>query len=822
MNRFIYGFCACSLSAMLWPSLAPIWCLPILCLLVLFCLKKAPFFAGIFFAVLWLSAFFKCLYLHQNAEKPQQIQFTAQIVTLVSQNSDWISFDVRVIPQRQNLSFFETIVSSNVQRYYRLTWQKPAKIELGQIWQFSARMKGISSIQNQGGFNQQKHLISRHITAKGRVKQAELLSHASSIRQEIIDITLPVLAKLTEGEILRALIFGDKSQLSEQRWQQLRQTGAGHLVAISGLHLSVVFGLFYGLLILLSRLFVASQHRGYGVGIILIAAGITLGYGYLSGFAVATQRALLMMLLLVIFTVVKQYSNSWDRLLYALCIVLLLDPFAMLSAGFWLSFLALSIILLAVKPERIEAEPNLAHLQDKPQAIFVRVSTTLKRFYHKAVLGIKVLWAIQWRLAIGLGLLQAVLFGTMSPHSIWLNLLFVPWFSVVVIPVAMLSFCLWLAMFVVLRVLTLEPAMINGGGEVLFYLANLSLAPFVWLLSISDHLPLSLVKITEQWIIAIVFLCIALGLLYYRRYSSRYTTWTWYGVAMLLCLPIVLQTYAVSRHELHVGHQPNAAPHWQMHVLDVAQGMAVVLQQGQHGVIYDTGAAYGDFSYAARAIVPFIAAKGVTRIDYIVVSHADNDHVGGLSLLSQTYPNSKIIADFNVKPYAKRPANQTCRGKLWWQGIELQFIDNTLQSDNDNDQSCVMRLDDGKSAVLLTGDIEAPRERALLKADVTLAVEVLLVPHHGSRTSSTPAFIAAVQPQVAIVTAGFANQYGFPKNDVMARYQDRGISTLHTGHQGQISLSFTEKGYKIATYRQQLAPFWYNQLFKFGESLKAE
>lgn len=822
MNRFIYGFCACSLSAMLWPSLAPIWCLPILCLLVLCCLKKIPFLAGGIFAIFWISLIFQSLYLHQNAEKPELIQFKAQIVSLVSQNSDWISFDVRVLPHPPYSSYFEAMALHNVQRYYRLTWQKPAKIEPGQIWQFSARMKGISSIQNQGGFNQQKYFISQHIIGKGRVKRAELISHSTHLRQAIIDITVPVLAKLTEGDILRALIFGDKSQLSEQRWQQLRQTGAGHLVAISGLHLSVVFGLFYGLLMLLSRLFVATQHRAYGIGIILLAAGITLGYGYLSGFAVATQRALLMMLLLVTLTVVKQYSNSWDRLLYALCIVLLLDPFAMLSAGFWLSFLALTIILLAVKPEPIDAEPNLTHQHDTAQSVSVFISTKLYRFYQQAILAVKVLWSIQWRLAIGLGLLQAVLFGTMTPHSIWLNLLFVPWFSVVVIPVVMLSFCLWLAAFCLLHLLALSPTVINDMGELIFFIANISLEPFVWLLALSDDLPLSLVQINDQWLMTLLFLLLAFAVMYYRRYNTRYASWGWYGVVMLFCLPLVLQIYDLSRQAMLISHKPNAAPQWQMHVLDVAQGMAVVLQRGQHGLIYDTGAAYGDFSYAARAIVPFITAKGITSLDYIVVSHDDNDHVGGLSLLSKTFPNSGIIADFNVEPYAKRAADQTCSGKLRWQGIELHFIDNTLHSVNDNDQSCVVRLFDGYSAVLLTGDIEAPREQALLNADITLAAEVLFVPHHGSRTSSIPTFIAAVQPQVAITTAGFANQYGFPKEDVMTRYQDRGIQTLQTGHQGQISFIFTEKGYKIATYRQDLAPFWYNQLFKFGETLKAE
>ncbi|PKH98311.1 DNA internalization-related competence protein ComEC/Rec2, partial [Shewanella sp. 11B5] len=137
--------------------------------------------AGCLFAVIWLSLLFHCLYMHQYVEKSQQIEFKAQIVSLVSQNRDWISFDVRVIAKPHQDAFFETLALNNVQRYYRLTWQKPDKIVVGQIWQFNAKVKGISSIQNQGGFNQQKYFISQHIVAKGRVKQAELLSHSSSM-----------------------------------------------------------------------------------------------------------------------------------------------------------------------------------------------------------------------------------------------------------------------------------------------------------------------------------------------------------------------------------------------------------------------------------------------------------------------------------------------------------------------------------------------------------------------------------------------------------------------------------------------------------------
>ncbi len=354
MNRFIYGFCACSLSAMLWPSLVPIGWLPILFLAMVLCLRKGPLMAGCLFAVIWLSLLFHCLFMHQYAEKSQQIEFKAQIVSLVSQNRDWISFDVRVINQADQYAFFEALALNNVQRYYRLTWQKPDKIVIGQTWLFSAKVKGISSIQNQGGFNQQKQFISQHIIAKGRVKRAELLSHSMSVRQQVIDALSPTLAQFAQEDILQALIFGDKSGLSAIRWQQLRQTGAGHLVAISGLHLSVVFGLFYAIMIGLSRYAFSWQHLGKIQLAMVIAALFTFGYGYLSGFAVATQRALLMLFLLLIFSLIKQFSHHWDRLVYALFFVLLVDPFASLGAGLWLSFGALVIILLAVKSTTVD------------------------------------------------------------------------------------------------------------------------------------------------------------------------------------------------------------------------------------------------------------------------------------------------------------------------------------------------------------------------------------------------------------------------------------------------------------------------------------
>ncbi|WP_351018076.1 DNA internalization-related competence protein ComEC/Rec2 [Shewanella sp. AC91-MNA-CIBAN-0169] len=814
---------------MLWPSLAPIWCLPILFLAMLLCLRKGPLMAGCLFAVIWLSLLFHCLYMHQYAEKSQQIEFKAQIVSLVSQNSDWISFDVRVMAKPYQDAFLETLSLNNVQRYYRLTWQKPDKIVVGQIWQFSAKVKGISSIQNQGGFNQQKYFISKHIVAKGRVKQAELLSHSGSIRQQIMETLSPLLAHFSQGDILQALIFGDKSALTSERWQQLRQTGAGHLVAISGLHLAVVFGLFYGILIGVSRYVFSWQHLAKIQLAMVFAAAFTLGYGYLSGFAIATQRALLMLFLLMIFSFIKQFSHHWDRLVYALFFVLLVDPFASLGAGLWLSFGALVIILLSVKPDSVDQRSSLGTALVNPD-IEVSKFTLRDKCIQKAIQlkdkilhGLIILWSIQWRLALLLGVLQGILFGGIAPHSIWLNMLLVPWFSLVVIPLTMLSFCIWLLALCILWLLAIDIVSLQSLSVMIFQWANFSLEPFAWLLQLSDRLPLKQLVLTEQELAAGVFFVLALILLMLRGYVPSQRKWGYRVIVSVLMLPVIMNKLVTHEILLSPASSLGSTP-WQLHAIDVAQGMAVVLQQGQHGVIYDTGAAYGEFSYAQRAILPFLASKGIRYIDYIVVSHDDNDHAGGLNVLVEQFPQATLIADFSASALTESSHSvQTCDGELLWRGVQLSFIPNILSANsNDNNRSCVVKLFDGQSTVLLTGDIEAPREQALLAVNADIQADILFVPHHGSRTSSTQAFIDSVNPQLAIFTAGFSNQYGFPKPDIVARYQQQGSKILQTGHVGQISINFTDEGYKVTTYRQQIAPFWYNRLFRFGESLKAE
>lgn len=266
---------------------------------------------------------------------------------------------------------------------------------------------------------------------------------------------------------------------------------------------------------------------------------------------------------------------------------------------------------------------------------------------------------------------------------------------------------------------------------------------------------------------------------------------------------------------------------WTMHLLDVGQGLTVVIEKNGRGFIYDTGAAFGDdFSYAERVILPFLKAKGIQEIDYIVISHSDNDHAGGAPVLMEAYPKALVITD--VAGFS----GQDCRPRqIQWQGLRLNLL-SPPQVLAGNNGSCVVRIDDGLQSLLLTGDIEKQTEAALLRSELSvsgdlsdlneLQSDVLVAPHHGSKTSSTEDFIDAVAPKLVLFPAGFANRYGFPKTTVVERYRRREIRSLTTGTEGQISVIFQQSELEVKTYRGDLAPFWYNSLFRFGDLINPE
>jgi len=758
----MFGFSAIILSAMLWPSLPPLLLLPAFALSGIILLRRLPIIAGALLAVAWVSIYAQQLLTWEPLNTEQDLVVKGEIISLVSQNSDWLSMDIRLLRSNSHELLFKNL---------RLSWKKAPKIELGEIWEFEIKAKPITSVLNQGGYNQQKALLSRHIVGKGSVKDGRRLSASHSVRAKIITELMPHLKLLDSGDLILALLLGDKSLIDTERWHLLRVTGSGHLVAISGLHLSVVAAwVFMGTFTLLSYGSPQPGRRNLLLSAML-AAIICSMYAYLAGFALPTQRALVMLLLLLILSMIKRFSSPWERLLAAMFLMLLIDPFSCLSPGFWLSFSALSIILFTIS---------------RTPASIMNTSAEYSRwqgFKKKLTL----FWSIQWRLSLGLGLLQALFFGGMSPYGLVFNFLFVPWFSILVIPLSILSLVVWSGALAI-------------GGELsaIFAIVDFSLTPMLYAFTIFKQLPAAWFPISDKIILVLALALMGLWLITHSMNIK------WKLVSSMLLLPVLLTIWA--------RLVPMTHDEWQVHLLDVGQGLCVVVEKAGRAWVYDTGAAYGDnFSYAERVIIPFLYSRGISDLDYLVLSHGDNDHAGGASKLIDAFPGVQVITDL------VEFSDINCRpNKLSWYGLDIEILAPKLAKGG-NDGSCVVSVSDRYHSLLLPGDIEMRGEWAMLNEGLVLQSEVLIAPHHGSRTSSTGAFIESVSPELVLFPSGFNNRYGFPKQDVVNRYKLSGSEMLISGKEGQVSVIFKQGEREIKSYRSDLAPFWYNGLFRFGE-----
>ncbi|MFT5704260.1 MAG: competence protein ComEC [Shewanella sp.] len=756
----MFGYSATILSAMLWPSLPLVHLVPIFVLIGIAIFKRTPLLAGAVLAVAWISIYAQLVLRWDPENIEPQEPVIGEIIALVNQNSDWVSIDFGLLSHHSTGIWPKKI---------RLSWKKAPELEIGEIWQLTIKPKPITSVLNQGGYNQQKMLLSRHIVSKGSVTSGQRLEASDSLRNAILQKLKPTLQTLDNGDLILALLLGDRSLIDSERWHSLRVTGSGHLIAISGLHLSVVAAWVFAIVFtLLGRVSLPLGRRNLILAALASAAACSF-YAYLAGFSLPTQRALIMLLLLILLSMSDRFSSSWERLLFALFILLVIDPVSCLSAGFWLSFSALSIILLT--------------LQSRPLETVQKERQTAR---DKLVQRLGVFWAIQWRLSLGLGLLQAFFFGGLTVYGIVFNFLFVPWFSVMVIPAAIFVFTVW----GLCRAVGVD-------ASSLFYVVDWTLWPVDKAMEAFVTLPWAWLPTSEAMMLGILFLLPGLWLIVHLK------TLAWKLIAWMLLLPFILTVL--------FKFLPLSEDSWQVHLLDVGQGLSVVIEKGQHGLVYDTGAKYGrTFSYAERVVLPFIRAREIKQLDYLILSHSDNDHAGGTLVLLSAFPEVKVISD--IEEYS----DVDCRFKtIFWQDLTLEVLA-PKKPEAGNNGSCVIKISDQYHQVLLTGDIEREAELALSPLGAVLNSEVLVVPHHGSRTSSTTHFIQQVSPELVLFPSGFNNRYGFPKPDVLNRYIDHGSEYLISGREGQISVIFNRGERDVRTYRNDLAPFWYNRLFEFG------
>ncbi|WP_297808196.1 DNA internalization-related competence protein ComEC/Rec2 [uncultured Methylophaga sp.] len=617
----------------------------------------------------------------------------------------------------------------------RLSWyhHNGSAPRAGERWQFTVRLKPPRGMMNPGGFDYEKWLFSEGIGATGYIRQHndnQLLAtapdwHLNRLRQNIIEQISLLTPNATQLPLLLGLSTGQRDELTASHWEVLRQTGTSHLLAISGLHigLAAALGFFlfrWGWSLSLHALSWLPARQAGAIGGFIFA----LSYALLAGMAVPTQRALIMVSTVMLALCLKRPLYPSHVLAFSLLMVLVYDPMSVLSAGFWLSFSAVALILLTCSGRFPPRRGNWA-------------------------------WIHLW-LAVGLLPMLVLFFGEFSLIAPLANILAVPMVSLLIVPLILL------AMLMMLFSQTLASWLLMAADLLLSWLWHwlklLAALPFAdWQLS---SLPLSL---------SLLMMLLVILLLLPRGVPGK-------SLCLLLILPIAF--YQPARP---------AEGHLHFSLLDVGQGLAAVIETRRHTLVFDTGPRYSArFNTGSAVVAPFLQSRGITEVDRLIVSHGDNDHIGGVEGLKQHI----VVADILTSDRQALTDARICEaGQQWqWDGVQFDILlPGSNQSGSDNDRSCVLQVRADNIDVLLPGDIEKDSEQRLLRSyGSKLNSDILVVPHHGSATSSGMDFIQAVDPHYALFAVGYRNRYQFPKKRVVARYQQQGSVIMRTDYDGAL------------------------------------
>jgi competence protein ComEC len=670
------------------------------------------------------------------------------------------------VPSRIALGLYDDETTPDVQ------------VHPGERWQWTVRLRRPHGNANPYGFDYEAWLLSEGLRATGNVRPANrqrlnafvwrphtvLDAARSALRQRIFS----ALPNQPYAGVLVALVIGDQRAVSQSDWTIFTRTGIGHLVSISGLHITMIAALFAGLLHWSWRhsfftraslpLRLPAQKAAAAGG--LVAA---LVYVALAGFGIPAQRTLIMLAVVTAALWLGRITAVSQVLSAALAAVLLMDPWAVLSPGFWLSFAAIACILMA------SAGRAAAPLPD----------TAGQRLQHS------LRGAVRTQVAITLGLvpLTMLLFAQVSLVGPLANAVAIPLVSFLVTPLSLVGsiapdpLCGWL--------LGMAHALMDLLAQWLGWLGNLPLA--VWQAPQPDALSFALAAAGTLWLLA-----------------PRGWPWRWMG--LLSWLPIMFNDAA--------------SPYrgFRLMALDIGQGNAVLIETATHRLLFDTGPAFsGEADSGSRVLLPYFRARGIGRLDGMVISHSDLDHSGGamsvLKGLDVGWVSSSLPASHPIVPHA--PNHHACvAGQSWsWDGVRFEMLQPTAESYaiatlKPNARSCTLKISYQGLSALLTGDIEAAQERALLeRMPDKLAASVLLAPHHGSGTSSTLAFLQAVKPGIALFQVGYRNRYRHPKPEIFERYRSLGINRLRTDESGAISVELDE-AITFSEYRSTHRRYW--------------
>jgi competence protein ComEC len=704
-------------------------------------------FAGAF---LWAS-----LHAHVQLAAAEEVRtlagdhlFEGEIVSLVQDLGRVRIFNFRVAPGAGHAQFTT-----------RLRWyQPPAQTQLraGQRWRLVVRLRPVRGYLNPGGVDSVGYWFRRGIYVSGYVRdphRAELIStEASSViaLRGALDARLrTILAEHSASGLVRALVLGVRAGISPEQRELLRVTGTAHLVAISGLHIGLVALLaFGGVAFVWRHLGRLPEHlASQRAGAIAAVTG-ALAYALMAGLAVSTQRALVMVSVAMLALWLRRRLPAASLFGMALVVLAICAPTTVLEGGAWLSFGAVAALIFA-----------LQGLAGGPRWL--------------------VMMRAQWVATIALAPLTLSLFGQVAVIGFIANLLAIPLVGLVIVPLLLLG------TVALLGSTTLGVALLHFGAELL--------AMMLWLLRGLAELPFGLVDNLNMTDPALWF---AAGgsVLLISRLPGR-------AIACLWWLPAI-----------YASHEQPADGEIRATVLDVGQGLAVLVQTRRHALLFDTGPGGPGWSLVAKQLGPSLSALGVQTLDTLIISHADSDHAGGVPALLADWPVTMRRGDGGRHLPKNADIHKCVRGQSWeWDGVQFEILHpHRGYRGSRNNRSCVLQVRTGSKALLLPGDIEATAEAAIVAAARrSLASQILVAAHHGSRTSSTASFIEAVAPQIVVFSSGAGNRFGMPHAQVRQRFERHGVRMLNTALDGAIGVQMSDTRLSFWTYAQSRRRYWH-------------
>ncbi len=669
-----------------------------------------------------------------------------------------LSGQVRGLPAKgsQTTRFLFDVTSVKGVRHHplhrlRLSWFSAPAMAVGQTWELKVKLFRPRGFASPGAFDVEAWAAREGIQAMGYVLSGELVSESAnrSIRQALEQWLNAKAAPRTVG-LLKALLVGDKSGVSPEQWVVLNQTGTTHLMVISGLHIGLLALLGYWLAWSIGWLGGWPLLRWplpYIASILSLI--LSVGYAGLAGFGIPVQRAVVMTAVALIGPLCGVRPASASLLVVALAVVLTLDPLAVTSAGFWYSFMAVSALIFGLSGWIGKGGRFERWL--RPQWLVFCVLAPLLLFNGQPV-------------------------SLLSP---WINIIAIPVVGLLVVPLLLLA-----------ALLSVMSAPLSEGLLwLLDHLLSGLLYALTWVAEMAHALPV----IPQPGIIAVVFALAGTSMLVLPL------PWRLKIVSPLLFLPW--------------WWPPSQAPDFgraSISMLDVGQGLSVVVRTQRHTLVYDTGDYFSpSFNAANSVIIPYLRTARVEKLDRIIISHGDKDHSGSLAPLLKQYPCTDIVSG-TALPYYFKPVPRCEVGEQWvWDGVSFEILSAGGHWKRVNDGSCVLKITAGKDSLLLTGDISHRVEKKLVAMNKDLKASVLLAAHHGSKYSNTTVFLNAVRPTEVVFSAGHQNRFGHPSKQALVRVAKVGASIWNTAVSGTVSVELGSTAGKASGYRHKSQRYWW-------------